>query len=435
MKRILKKIVKAFPLTKKIMNSLSLETEQLKKELLFYSNQAIDLRRQIKLLRNEKIKVVFLCWRPQVWGSLKTVYDAMKDDDAFDVTIVTIPNKKQLPKWGLNHEFYESEGAEAFWKGDDVISGYDYATGEWLDLRLLKADYVCFQQPYNICRTGAEKSWVVSRYAKLFYVHYGQLIFNGVVEKDVYPPDFMRDLSLAFPETEEQKKIMEKVCDTTRTKLIVAGNPRFDNLSRYLNCNSPVWKSESHTDFRILWTPRWSTNEGTCTFFDYKDVLLEYCQTHKNLNFVFRPHPQAFLNFSATGELSETEANTYKAKYTESENTRIDFSKEFTETFWSSDVLIADMTSLMPEYFLTGKPIIYTHKHVDMFNEFGSKMAEGFYKVANWTELKNTLEMLINGTDPLREKRQQIIKDLFYFPPEGAGVRIKNAIKEDFFRA
>ena len=59
-----------------------------------------------------KINVVFVCHRPNVWGSLKSIYEECIKDDRFNVSIVAIPCKKQLPKLGLSHQVYESEGAE-----------------------------------------------------------------------------------------------------------------------------------------------------------------------------------------------------------------------------------------------------------------------------------------------------------------------------------
>lgn len=90
-----------------------------------------------KSKRGEKINLVFVCHRPQVWNSLKTVFEACNADEMFNVTIVAIPFKKQLPKMGFNHEFYETEGAEEFWKDYPckVVNGYDYEMKEWMEYK------------------------------------------------------------------------------------------------------------------------------------------------------------------------------------------------------------------------------------------------------------------------------------------------------------
>lgn len=147
---------------------------------------------------------------------------------------------------------------------------------------------------------------------------------------------------------------------------------------------------------------------------------------------MFRPHPQAFLNWVATGELSENELAQYKEAFNELPNAKIDDTKEYLTTFYSSDCMVTDISSIVAEYFLTGKPIIYCHKK-DCFNDFSRKLSEGFYWVKNWNELEKTLEMLKSGSDPLNEKRQKLIKEAFYIPESGAGTTIKDLIKKDFY--
>ena len=121
-------------------------------ESLLLARENIGLRLKLKRMNGEKANVVFVCHRPAVWEALHGVYDALKADEHFHVTIVAIPNKKELPDTWLYHEEYESEGAEEFWKPYGCVNGYNYETKEWLDLRSLKPDYVFFQQPYNVAR-------------------------------------------------------------------------------------------------------------------------------------------------------------------------------------------------------------------------------------------------------------------------------------------
>lgn len=426
--------VKKIPLVKKLINKFN-NLENSIKEL---SDDNIRLRFKLKVLNKEKINVVFVCWRPAVWGSLKTVYEAMKDDDKFNVKIVTIPNKKQLPKKGLNHEIYESEGAENFWTDKNVIQGYNYETKEWFDLRLLKADYICFQQPYNVCRTVAEKSWAVRKYAKIFYVHYASNFIGSGILKDSNPPDFINDVALYFNQSKSDYDLINtylKNLGNSFTKTFLTGFPRYDNLNCLKYVESDIWNfPKSDKKFRIVWTPRWCTNEGNCNFFEYKDLLLSYCKINKDIDFVFRPHPQAFLNWSSTGELPDSKAKEYRLEYQRTENAKVDESCEYLSTFYSSDCLITDISSIVAEYFLTGKPIIYCHKK-DCFNDFSKKLSEGFYWVNNWNELKKTLEMLKKGEDPLKEIRLRLIKNEFFIPPEGAGHMIKEIIKSDFLNS
>lgn len=420
------------PIVGKFYKKIKQKFDVLEKEISGVIQQNIELRFKLKKLNNEKINVVFVCHRPAVWGSLKTVYEAMKADESFNVKIVTIPNKKQLPDLGLNHEVYESEGAEVFWKGEDVISGYNYETKEWIDLKLLKPDYVFFQQPYNITRQEYFKSWNVAKYSKICHVEYGY-ISQKLIGIDCLPPDFVKNLSYLFIMHEQQRNWYTEYFNNvgSNAKMVLTGFPRFDSLSEYENCDSEMWKHKKDESFRIIWTPRWCLNESNCHFMNYKDTLMDYAKKNKDVDFMFRPHPQAFLNYVAEGIISDTDLTNYCNELQSMDNGILDKSTDFLLNFYSSDCLITDYSSVVIEYFLTGKPIIYCKNDNSIVDNEG-KFTDGFYFVRNWNELENVINDLKNGIDPLYEKRMEIIKTEFYRPVEGAGNTIKNFVKQDF---
>ena len=105
-------------------------------------------------MSEDKIRVVFVCYLPQVWSSLDSVFHSMIDDTTFEISIVAIPDKEQLPKRGFNHNKYISRQAEEFFKDFPckVINGYNYKMKVFKSLKRMKPDYVFFQTPYNLHR-------------------------------------------------------------------------------------------------------------------------------------------------------------------------------------------------------------------------------------------------------------------------------------------
>lgn len=411
------------------------ELERLRMECKVLAGQNIDLRLKLKKMNGEKVNVVFVCHRPAVWGSLKTVYEIMSKDERFKVNIVAIPNKKEIPGKWLNHEEYESEGAEEFFTGDDVIHGYNYETGEWFDLKSLEPDYVFFQQPYDIFRCPQYKSSAVSKYAKVCYNAYFGVSYIDDVLETCTPLDFLCNLSFFFAQNQEEKKfLLERRYNNFKyfdTKIEVTGFPRYDNIDSFKGLESDVWSlPRAKENFRILWTPRWTTNEGNCHFFDYKDTFLKYADDNEHIDFVFRPHPQAFAEWNATGELPKDKAEEYKKEYEVRKNTNIDFTKDYIPVLYSSDVLVTDKSSILVEYFLTDKPVIFCKRNYE-FEGITKELAKGFYCVESWDELYDRLEKLRRGEDELYDVRQEIIKKWFYIPKEGAGTNIVNVIAAD----
>ena len=58
---------------------------------LLRAREEIDARLARKRAAGEPANVVFVCHRPQIWASLKGVYEALKADPLFQVKIVAVP--------------------------------------------------------------------------------------------------------------------------------------------------------------------------------------------------------------------------------------------------------------------------------------------------------------------------------------------------------
>lgn len=431
MRKRVKSFIKKLPGMRKLVKKnelLEKELNEIRYTSVLNAKEAIDYRLQIKELKHEKINVVFVCHRPAVWESLHSVYDALKKDEKFNVSIVAIPNKKELPKLWLNHEKYESEGAETFWQEYGCIDGYNYETGEWYDIKRLKPDYVFFQQPYNIARCEAYKSWNVAQYAKICYLNYFSPVGFSEFYDECTPADFLRDISFYFtqnPRDHEYILNRYKSLGYNSTKCIMSGYPRYDRLNQ-INKNSDIWNDKSHSKYRIVWTPRWTTNEGNCHFFDYKDELVNFCLA-KDIELVFRPHPQAFLEWNTTGEFTERQQECLRKQYKDSKNLHLDESSEYLSIFYSSDCLISDPSSVVYDYFLTGKPIIFCGGSKE--NDDFELLKGGLYETKDWNMVRNVLEKLVSGRDELKEKRKEVTKTAYYFNEMGAGNYIKEILK------
>lgn len=432
----MKAVIKKMPGVKQLYNkfkNLNDSICMLKDENFIIARENIDLRLQLKKLMNEKINVVFICHRPTVWASLKSVYDELKANDKFNVSVIVIPMKVTLPGLGYNHENYEWEGACEYWKDYNCIKGYDDETKKWFDIKSLKPDYVFYQQPYNVMRCDSYKSEAVSKYAKICYVSYFATMNINDELIECTPMDFLGDLSFYFTQNDIDHEFMKaRIEDAGKghSQTLLTGFPRYDDMEQYNDCDDDIWNLKKNEAFRVIWTPRWTTNEGNCHFFDYKDKVIQYCDNNKDIDFIFRPHPQSFIEWNTTGELTVEQAQGYKAEYEMRNNMKIDYSKEYISTFASSDCMITDPSSVIAEYFLTGKPIIYCDSDYPV-DGFTKEITEGFYHVKSWEEVINVIERLKNGEDPLYEKRQELIKKAFYIGFGSAGKKIADIIYED----
>ena len=428
----LEKMLAGIPGFRDLIAKIKSQDEKLRQveyQNLLLANELIDLRLARKKESGEKINVVFVCHRPPVWESLHSVFNALKADERFQVTIVAIPNKKELPGLWLNHEEYESEGAEEFWKPYGCLNGYNYETKEWLDLRSLKPDYVFFQQPYNVARPKAYQSGVVSKYARIAYVDYFSPLMYDSVYEECTPIDFLDSLSFFFTQNQDEYEELTKRFQQSVNglcKIRNTGFPRFDEIMSYDGKPCDAWNSTE--SFKILWTPRWTTNEGNCNFFAFKDRMTGFCAGNPAVELVFRPHPQAFREWESTGELTKEQREEY-LKCFENSNMHLDESSNYMPLLFSTDCLITDRSSILVDYFCTLKPIIYCpgKQKSQILDEY----MKGMYIAHTWEELEKTVRQLMNHEDPLAETRKDIVKRYLKVGETSVAERIRQELLED----
>lgn len=397
-------------------------------------NIGLEVSFLVRRTRNKVIRVVFVCARPAIWNSLKSVCEACIRDERFDVTIVAIPNKQYVGN-SLSHERYISEGAEDFFSSYSckVINGYDYKKKIWIDIKSLHPDYVFFQTPYNICRPPQYSSKVVRKYAKLCYIPYGIQMLGSEVEDSVFPADFMHDVSYGFADSKNRvERIFNYMTPTNagHMRALYLGFPRFDQY--YEEFHKGTWIKQD--SFHILWTPRWTTSEGNCNFFDYKDKIVDYVEKKENSELVFRPHPQLFSYFVATGEITKEELEAYKGRYAANESLQIEEGGDYIPNLCSANVVVSDETSLLAEYIYSEVPIIFCVKKETHFTPLAEELSKGFYWAETFEDVEKYLDRIRVGIDPLKKKRLFLKKQFFSVPKGGSGYKIKEYLKHEFLR-
>lgn len=385
-------------------------------------------------LTDQPIKVGFVCHMPSIWGKLSPLYRLLRDSLGFETVLIASPYRHS----SFGDDDYHDAGTFEFLlqvEQTEPIKGYDETTGRWIELRRLALDYVFFQTPYQEQFPKEFSSQSVSRHTRICYVpYYGTLIYKGEVEKITHPGHFFNNVSMAFVGNATECKYLSSRFSHLRLGegSFATGSPMNDSLLVGPQEEDGSWnlpRSESRK--RILWTPRWRTKEGNCHFFDYKDYFLDVAAKRNDVDFLFRPHPLMLHNLATTGEMPLEEQKRMLSRYNGLSNASINSSGNYQNIFLTSDILVSDMSSVMAEYFLTGKPIVYTHRQ-SSFNELGERLSEGFYWARNKEELDCVLAGLLAGNDPLRDKRASLTRELFCLPEGGASAAIASILK---FRA
>lgn len=378
-----------------------------------------NFRRERKRSRvGDKIRVGFLCQYIPAWGKLEPVYRRMKESEEFEVFLLCVPmgiHKQRLddPKDRSNdtYEYYQKAGYE---EAVNTLTGEN----EWLDLKTLDLDYLFFTRPYNAYMPPEYSSHVVSRYTRICVLSYAFTLTEEIY-RSTLNKDFFCNVYLYFAEnTYAMEKHIRHFQSRHRKGLqrsVCYGMAALEEILCAKDRPAPAWDF-SKQEFRVMWTPRWTTDPalGGSNFFVYRQAMLEYAGAHGDVDFLFRPHPLMFDNFLKTGEMTEGEIEVYKHEIAELPNVSLDQEKEYGATIWNSSVLVSDISGFMPEYFITGKPVVYCPANSSLTLAGNSiELIEGCYIAHDKEELFGILEQLQRGEDPLRKKREELIPKLF----------------------
>ena len=103
------------------------------------------------------------------------------------------------------------------------------------------------------------------------------------------------------------------------------------------------------------------------------------------------------------------------------------------DLFYVTDVLITDYSSIILEFFLSGKPVIYCAKTNINFSETYKQMIRGCYIAENWEQTETIVQKLRNGEDELKTVRTNIIENIKK-QHIGATERIVNFLINDAYR-
>lgn len=389
---------------------------------------------QNKKRKDGPIRVGFMCQYIPAWNKIDAVYNAMLEDENFEPIIICIPpniNNSQLDNPdSLSNETYDYY-VENGYSAVNALVGEE----EWLDLKALDLDYVFYLRPYDWHMPIPYTSGEVSRYSKICIILYGITIVNEDMDI-VMVEGFFRNTFCYFAEFNDNAIYNKKRFPLAHLlglqKSVTCGIPAFSSILDAKDSKGEIWDFYD-SNLKILWTPRWTTDLklGGSNFFNYKDWILDYAIEHKDISVVLRPHPLAFDNFIKSGEMTKEEADSYKERCANTPNTHLDTSKTYMGTMWRSNVMIGDYSGILPEYFLTGKPLIFCKSNFTLHpTAFFSKMLQGCYVVENKKELEDCIENLRQGIDPLKEKRLSLLDELFGENIQSASANILAQMKK-----
>ncbi len=365
------------------------------------------------------IRCCFVVQMPELWNKQSSVYDLMSRDSRFETWMIIVPHyqvdKKCLGDYGDELQFFEAEC-----KNGNIL--YALNNGKWNEIDLKQFDYVFFQRPYDWYLPEAVKSSNAVGKAGVCYIPYATPEMKKTV---IYPKSFFRNIYLGFMEdghaADFNSKRFGKTSRIGTQRFLNVGYPSFENCMAL--SHECLYK-------RVLWTPRWSYDPivGGSHFVEYVQPLMDYDWGDAKLS--VRPHPMMWKEFIRIGKMTQQQIDELCIKWKKLGITQ-DMNKDIEVTFQETDILISDNSSVIPMFFMTGKPIIYCEFAIEYSSLFAT-VIPGLYIARNWDDVEKYLNQLLQHDDPLITVRQQIIEENFSMH-NNATKHIVETIISDFF--
>lgn len=364
------------------------------------------------------MRVAFIVYEPAMWDKQEPVYQELLTRPHVEAFLIIVPDTSlqdqnaSAPK----RLFFQEKYSNAIVYSDEVYDQFE--RGEF--------HYTFYQTPYCFKYPKSLQPYKLVAHTKICYIPYGYVGSSDFVET-TSKADFFENVYFGFMDNEIMQGVLLKKFSKTSKKgwqhFLSLGYPSFEYA---INMAPPKDGIE-----RILWIPRWSYAEkgGGSHFLEYKDQYNLLASQNPEFQWVMRPHPLMFPSMAKLGLMTEQSIEKYR-KELKAAGVVIDENSLLNDALCQTDILLADYSSIIIMYFLSGRPIIYCNCDIEMNGVF-AELREVMYIAEKWDDVLKHIENLKKGIDPLKEKRLGIVARECA-KHSGSAKRIADRIVADF---
>jgi len=384
-----------------------------------------------EVLGKQKIKVVFFLINDSVW-KYDRIYKLMDADGHFDPLVVVCP----YVVYGESTMFEDMKKAHSFCqkKGYNVISSYNSATNQWIDVKKdIKPDLVFFTNPHELTKD----EYYIRNYLDTLtcYVQYSFHITH--LHHLQYNQKFHNYIWKNFCETKIHQDFAKKYAANKGINTVVSGYPAIDVYFDKNYIPEDVWKLKDRNILRIIWAPHHTIpDQGAdlnySNFLKYADKMFDLINEYNDkIQIAFKPHPILRPKLQHDSVWGKSRTDQYYSKWASLLNGQL-VDSEYSDLFLTSDALVHDSASFMTEYLCTNKPSLFLVSDPgikDRFNEFGKEVFELHYQADSIDGIRMFIdEVLISKKDDKKVGRENFISKSIV-PPNGKSAS-ENIIEE-----
>lgn len=398
-----------------------------------------EVRRNPLRKPDEAIRVVFYFPHVTQTDNLTPLFETMHADPRFEPMILC--SRSDSTAQADSYTFFAAKYPAA--KGYRVIDGGAHVNSS-PSFYELDADLVFFHTPYslNAPRPFYLRADFAVRHCRVAHVTYGYpLLSLDTKSYHVYAGGHVKLCDFVFAESPACVEPYGRHLHKDRIR--VTGYTKVDEFRRHL-IDRPFEEKAADISTRldVMWTPHWQLpgdskgDTETSNFLRYYQTMLRVA-AGPDITLHVRPHPLLRLRLNAMGIMKFRKYDAVMEQFRKA-GAKLYPAEEgvsYIPALMQADVLISDFSSLVAEYTITDRPIIFCRTD-DVWNNgkwigaFGKQLIENCcYVVDDETTLESALDTILSTRKhPKADRMARFVKENELFPEGSASVRICDII-------
>lgn len=417
------------------------------------TKKALDKRiakicREVKENIKVVLKVVFFPYKASMWTSLESIWKAAAADEQCEAKVVVIPYFTLDSNGNKTEVNYE---ASLFPEDVPIVHYSQYHVEQE------HPDIIFIHNPYDDMNN-------VTRVPEQYYSynlkrHTEQLIYSPYGMMGHYSPQagafmcrtkgvFFSDKVLVQSARVKQIYIDHQV---SPDKLLALGSPKVDAIVESLRkpavypdgwekklAGRKVFLFNTHLSYFVKGAVYKMQHPDRNDYAKwYIEEAFRYLLDTDGCALIWRPHP-LLKSMLASRNLYESLkfVKQLEQMLAESENGVLDENGEYDISFRLSDALVTTYSSIIPEYMISGKPIYVYQRRLNAENCKNSPVdyTNLYYMAQPGEEAKfpGFVQMVLDGEDPLREKRMADVHRAFSNLDGTIGQNIYDGLRDGY---
>ncbi len=373
------------------------------------------------------IKIRVFIWRASDnISSLKTLYEAFQNDERCAVQVIHVPVSGYME--------FQSE-SNMINSGIPYISFNEMDANVDSDIDVFIGCYRYLDISHKIKRTTRHSKLRVALISRsVFFEEVGSI--NGIwisrlagyvnVKCDYYLVDYL--LYEHMRQDDNEKRLR---------KVIGIGNPKYDLVFRKLNnlSDRQDWKKIKGKKV-ILWAPVHGVRENyywATSILSFGKVLMDEIVNRKELALIIRLHNVLIDELLRYGHWNKSDIDDLRRFCEQSDNIVFDENPNNAYALTEMDALLTDPEcSIAYTALATMKPIGILHEKGDIGGD--PVLLNSFYDIVDKNGIEKFCSMLLQGDDPMYDKRKAAYEKYIINFDGKNGERIKDMILEKLWK-